>query len=217
MLRRRFGLALVSVGLLTAMTVSSAVADTVNAPIPFDDYLTGTSFTFTSGGVAWSGIGQIEQERISHQTFVSFFFAGDGPAVTCDGGTPTDPTDDYIAHDRYEFYATTWKIADFKVKADLGKADLTVALKGKRVTTQACTDLTLSIKNESHVFCFDLKATAPGDPQTDVQVVTTPDGTFQLTDTGTYRPAAGEIRIDGRLVHGSDGSIQHAVQTVVKL
>jgi hypothetical protein len=209
-------MALLSVGLLTALVAGPVAADTDPAPVPLNVYLVGTGFSFTSGGIAFSGIGQIEEERISHQQHVSFYFAGYGPEVVCDQGTP-DPSDDEVGQAYVEFFATDWKVDTFEVRKDLGKAELSVKLKGKRVTTDPCTGEIVRTKNENHVFSMTLKATAPADPETDVQIVTTDQGTFEVTSTFEFLPASGPTKLDGQSVSTFDGSIQHLTQAVRQL
>lgn len=209
-------MALLSVGLLTAVVTAPVAADTEPAPVPLNDFLAGTSFSFTSDGIAYSGIGQIEEERISHQQNVSLYFAGSGSQVNCDQGTP-DPSDDQLGQAYIEFDATSSKVDTFTVKNDLSKAELSVNLKGTRVTTDPCTGEIVTTKKENHDFTFVLKATAPGDPGTDVQIVTTDQGTFEVTSTFEFRPADGATKLDGQRVSTSDGSIQHLTQAVRKL
>ena len=210
-------LSLVSVGLLATLVAGPVAADTEPAPIPLNDYLATIGFGFTSGGIVYSGIGQIEDERISHVQNVSFFFAGYGPEVVCDLGDLADPSDDEVGQAYIEFFATDWKVDTFDVKKDLGKAELSVRLKGKRVTNDPCTGETVKTKSENHVFSFVLKATAPADPQTDVQIVTTDQGTFEVTSTFSFRPADGPVKLDGQRVSTFDGSIQHVTQAVRQL
>ncbi len=209
--------ALASAGLLAAALVGPVAADTEPAPIPLNVYLAGTGFSFTAGGLEYSGIGQLEEERITHQTFVSFFFSANGAEKPCGTETPDDPDDDYVGTEYIEFYAAKSKIETWTIRKDLGRAQLSISVKGPRSVFDACTGELVRTRTEKHTFSFDLRATEPGAPETDVQVVTTDDGTFEITSTFEYRPAAGTVKLDGRRVQQSDGAMDHTTQKVKQL
>lgn len=201
-MHRRMRLAAVAALLATLMVAGPVHADTPPGPDLYDVYVVGTAFTFRADGIDWSGIGQIEEERLSGTQNVSFFFAGQGALQTCDAGTPDDPSDDFENATSYEFFATSWRSKRFEVRTDLKNSTLSVDLTGQRVTIAPCTGELVASVTERHAFEFDIKATGPG--RTEIR---TAGG---LTDFFQIRPGQADARVDHKAVATTDASLQHA-------
>lgn len=210
MIIRRFARSLALVAAIALVAPASALADTVPGTNPVDVYLISAGFSFTDGGTDWSGIAQIEEERISGQRFVSFFFSGSGASRACDAGTPGDPSDDYVGTQRIEFFSTRSTIKELRVANSLAKGEFDVALIGRRVTLDACSGEIVRSKTERHMFELQLRATGTPETSTDVFIVDNGDGTVtEVTQRFTFVAATGRARLDGDPVSVSEASLQH--------
>jgi hypothetical protein len=202
--------------LVTAGTAPAALADTGGPPQPADIVTIGTHFSFTDRrGAEFSGIAQIEEDRLAGTKSVSFFFAGDGDSETCDAGTPEDPSDDYVGTEYIEFFATRSSILVYRVRADLTGAVAAFAVAGQRVRTDACTGEIESRRAERHLFEFRLQATAPPSVEESTSVVDNGDGTCSaVTETVSITTASASASLDARSVSTADASIQRYQATV---
>lgn len=215
---RRFVTLLAACGLMAIGPVATVSADTVGGPEPLDVYVVGTGFSFTDrAGTSWSGIAQIEDNRLSGERFVSFFFSGAGAQKACDAGTPSDPSDDYVGTEYIEFFATNSRILRYEVASDLSSARVSLAMRGTRVHLDACTGEERSRRGEVHAFAFSLQA--GGSPDVSTETFCSP-----LDDTGSdgvevnqvfsYVDASGPVALDGRSVTQTWGNIQHVEATL---
>ena len=210
----RLARVLVAASLIGLVAPLSALANTQPAPIPLDDYVVSANFSFQSGGTTWSGIAQIEDERISGVRSASFFFDGSGSSKSCDAGTPSDPSDDYVGTQLIEFFSTSTSIKSLTLANDLSSGGFDVALTGREVTTDACTGEIIRSRADKHRFKIDLAGVTFPVSQTATYLVTTPEGTFRVTKTVTLVGATGTATIDNQPATVDYAVFQHLVQTV---
>jgi hypothetical protein len=192
----------------------TVAADTVPGVEPVDVYLVSAPFSFRERGLTWSGIAQLEDERVSGRQNVSFFFSADGTSHQCDAGTPEDPADDYTSQAYIEFFATDAVVKRVSVPTALASGSFFALLSGTRVTLDACTGEIVRSKSERHSFKVDV--TADGLPETseDVSVVDNGDGTCtQVTQRAAFVSADGVAELDGNTVTVSGANLQHVTLT----
>lgn len=215
---RRFVTLLAACGLMAIGPVASVSADTVGGATPLDVYVVGTGFSFTDrAGTPWSGIAQVEDNRLSGERFVSFFFSGPGAQKACDGGTPNDPSDDYVGTEYIEFFATNSRILRYTVASDLSSARVSLAMRGTRIRLDACTGEERSRRGEAHAFAFELQAVGSPDVSTEISCVpldeTGTDG-VEVNQVFSYVEASGSATLDGRSVTQTWGNLQHVEATL---
>jgi hypothetical protein len=196
--------------LLLASAAPSALADT--AAQTANTFVYGASFSFVDHGQTWSGIGQIEDDRLHGVQFASFFFRGSGADKVCDAGTPEDPTDDYTGNDYIEFDPTSTRLTDSSVRSDLAAAKFAMTVIGLRYRFDACTGELIEARHEHHSFAMALKATAEIQTESNSILIDNGDGTFSPgTETFSFRTAGGKASVDSISASVSDGLIQHVV------
>lgn len=191
-----------------------AAAETTPGIQPIDDFLLSAPFSFRERGLTWSGIAQLEEERVSGVQNVSFFFSADGASHQCDAGTPDDPTDDYTNQEHIEFFATEAVVKRVSLPTTLAGGSFFVLLSGSRVTLAACTGEIVRSKSERHSFKVDV--TADGTPETseDITIVDNGDGTCtEVTQTTAFVWAHGVAELDGNAVTVSDANLSHVTLT----
>ena len=212
---RRLARTLTAASLLAFAAPGGALADTVPGTTSIDDYVASASFSFTADGRTWSGLAQVEDERLSGHRNVSFFFDGSGLSKVCDGGTPGDPSDDYTGTQLIEFFSTSASIKSLAVASDLSSGEFDVALTGREVTLDACTGELIRSRAGKHRFKVDLVATGTPETGSDVFIVDNGDGTFsRVTQDFAFVTAAGSARIDGAPASVDDANLQHVVLSV---
>ena len=213
-MNRRLIVSLVAAGLLVAVVSTTVAADT-GPTEPADVWLSSANFAFTDRGVAYTGIAQIEEDRLHGTTSVSFFFSGTGASRLCDAGTPEDPSDDYEGTESIEFFATRSTIFFYTIDAELSGATAAFASAGQRIRTDACTGEIDLRRSERHIFGYRLDASAPPDVSEDVFIVDNGDGTSsEVTERVSIAPASGHAILDRDPVTVSEGALQHVQVTV---
>jgi hypothetical protein len=209
---RRAVVAASFVALLFATAASPALADTSAQTV--NTYVYGASFSFVDRGQTWTGIGQIEDDRLHGVELASFFFSGSGPEKVCDAGTPDDPSDDYAGNDFIEFDPTSTRLTDSSVRSDLGAAKFSMAVNGLRYRFDACTGELIEARHEHHTFSMALTGTTDLQTESNSIVIDNGDGTFSAgTETFSFRTAAGKASVDSIRASVSKGWIQHVVIT----
>ena len=212
---RRLARTLIAASLLALAAPVGVFADTEPGTTPVDDYVASASFSFTAEGRTWSGIAQVEDERLSGHRNVSFFFDGSGLSKVCDGGTPGNPSDDYTGTQLIEFFSTSASIKSLAVASDLSSGEFDVALTGREVTLDACTGELIRSRAGKHRFKVDLVARGTPKTGSDVFIVDNGDGTFsRVTQDFAFVTAAGSARIDGAPASVDDANLQHVVLSV---
>jgi hypothetical protein len=201
--------------LLVALLPAVALADTEPAPTPSDLYSINVAFTFEDRGILWTGIAGVDEERLSGQRFVEFDLSGPPSGITCDAGTPDDPSDDYAATTSLLFIATTYSIKSFSIADDLSSGGFDVAVTGRTATVDPCTGEVIRSRADRHRFSVDLASVGPGSPISESWVVTNEDGSLSLvTQTYNFAQATGSARIDGQPATVVDANMQWTLVTV---
>jgi hypothetical protein len=215
-MRSRFARFAASAIILTLIIPSAALADTTPGPTPYDVYLITTGFTFSERGIQYSGIAQIEEERLSGYRSASLFFSGNGKSELCDGGTPADPSDDYVGFQQLSYSLDSATVTSLQVDASLASGSFEMATKGRFTTTNACTGEIIRSRPERHRFTLQLVAAGAVDTSETTTIVSNGDGSFsQVTDRFSFVNATGTGAIDRASVTLSESSLQHAELIVV--
>jgi hypothetical protein len=207
---RRLARSLALVAAVAIVVPAATWADTGPGINPVDDYTMVANFSFRERGTTWSGIASVEDERISGQRSVSFSFSASGASMTCDAGTPGDPSDDYTGTEYIEFFSTSATIKKLEIPTSLANGSFSTLLTGSRVTLDACSGEIVRSKTEHH--SFKLALTAMGVPETsvDVFIVDNGDGTqTEVTQRFASVAATGKAELDGNRVQLGDASLMH--------
>jgi hypothetical protein len=210
---RRTRLAAVTVAVAgLAIAAPSASADTIGGV--GDATVVGGQVSFVSGGATYSGYAQVEQNNLTGERFVSWYFSPDagGAARTCDADTPDDPSDDYVGHDYVEWDADQSRILEFTIKSSFAGATVKLRATGPNRTFNACTGETVRDVTETHALELVLKASGPLIVDTEQVTVDNGDGTTSPgTSTAYYRDQAAKVLVDGKTGTGVGMSIQRGV------
>jgi hypothetical protein len=195
-----------------AIAAPSASADTIGGV--GDGTNVGGQVSFTSGGASYSGYAQVEQNNLTGERFVSWYFSPDAPGTerTCDADTPDDPTDDYTANDFAEWDADQSRLLDFVIKPSFAGATVKIRGTGANRTFNGCTGELVRSVVETHLLELVLKASGP--LIVDVEQVTVDNGdgtTSPGTSTSYYRDESGKVLVDGKAGTGTGMTIQRGV------
>jgi hypothetical protein len=176
--------------MLAAVFAPTASADTITDLT--DVVVAGAGFTFDDRGVTYSGIVQIEENRLTGTTAGSVFFRADGTERTCYVGTP----DEYMARDTIEWFAESFDVRSVAIRDDLAAGKFEYRARGPRLTIDACTGEIASSRTERHTFAVAMKGIGEATSETNSDLVRLEDGQIVPgTDTYSARAATGKVSI----------------------
>jgi hypothetical protein len=195
-----------------AIAAPAASADTIGGTANVT--VVGGQVSFVVGGSSFSGYAQVEDDHLTGQRHLSWYFDPDAPGAErlCDADTPDDPSDDYVGNDFTEWFADQPRIQELVIKQSLSGAKLTLRATGPRTTYSACTGEPVSSVTETHALELILKASA--DLYTEVNVVRVDNGdgtTSPGLETFNYREQSSKVLVDGKPASGDGMSIQTVV------
>jgi len=177
--------------LLAAVFAPAASADTVSGLA--DAVVAGGGYSFVDRGVPYSGIVQIEENRLTGTAVGSVFFAGEGTERTCYAGT----SDEFTRRDTIEWFAQTFQVRSVAIRNDLAAGKFEWRATGPRVTVDACTGEITSSRTERHTFAVALKGVGDVSSETNSVLVLLDDGQIVPgTETYSARAATGKVSVD---------------------
>lgn len=198
-----------SASLIGTLVASPIAADTPDRQRTEFDRVQG-AFEFSEGGRDFTGQILVQRDTETGASITSFFFSS-RVEVTCDNGTPDDPSDDFLAEDLIDFTANEAPPTALSIASNLSTASASATAIGERIHLEACTDAQTS-STETVSWQIDLQATGPAARTTQVDHFPNDDGTVTTqTIKIASRPAAGSISIDGVALVLRDGSISHTL------
>lgn len=194
--------------LLATVFAPAAAADTgPNRAVTEFDRVT-AEFAFTEAGRDFVGQILIDRQTASGAAITSFWFYS-GVIVTCDNGTPDDPSDDFEAQDLIDFTASETSPTTLSIDDKLRSASATGVGTGRRIHLEACTDVQTSTP-ETIAWALDLTGSGPVAHTTDVQKFPNDDGTVTTQTIKTaQRPASGSIEFGGMTLEADPAAITH--------
>lgn len=194
MATRKVAAALVALGLALTI-VGPAGADT--GPATSDSLIVRVPFSLAGqDGRTYTGEADVQRDQLGGTTTSQFFFSWRN-LVNCDGGTPDDPSDDFVGEELIDFTVDNITPTSFAIAANLGSASGTLTKSGHRIHTAACDGSTIEDVVESHTITFSVTATGPAKKTTTRDRTDNGDGTVTTTVVKeTHRPAAGTLTID---------------------
>jgi hypothetical protein len=205
---RRLAVAIVAASLLGVVLASPIAADTGPNRDRFEFDRVQAAFDFSEGGRDFTGQVLIDRDSETGASIASFFFSS-GPIVTCDNGTPDDPSDDFEGQDLIDFTANEEPPTTLLIESHLSAASASATAIGDRIHLEACTGAETS-STETVEWQLEMHATGPADRTTQVDRFPNDDGTMTIQSVKiAQRPAAGSITIDGMTLDLRDASLQH--------
>jgi hypothetical protein len=209
---RRLASSILATALIATLAASPIAADTPDRQRNEFDRVQ-ASFEFTDGGRDFTGQILIDRDTATGASIASFFFYS-GVIVTCDNGTPDDPTDDFERQDLIDFTASEAQPATFSIGQNLSSATASATARGNRVHLEACTDVQTS-SPDTVAWQLSMQATGPAVRTSQVDRFPNDDGTVSTQSVKvSVRPAAGSITIDGTSLTVHDASISHILVAI---
>ena len=209
---RRLVSSVLAAALIATLAASPIAADTPDRQRNEFDRVQ-ASFDFTEGGRDFTGQVLIDRDTATGASVASFFFYS-GVIVTCDNGTPSDPSDDFERQDLIDFTATEAQPSTLSIGQNLSSAAASATASGNRIHLEACTDGQTS-SPDTVAWQLNLQATGPAARTTQVDRFPNDDGTVSTqTVKISARPAAGSITIDGTSLTVHDASISHILVAI---
>jgi hypothetical protein len=202
-------IAIVPAAILCLSTFASSVsADTGPSRSEFEFDRVTAEFAFSEGGRDFVGSLLIDRTTSTGAAITSFFFFS-GVIVTCDNGTPDDPSDDFEAQDLIDFTANETSPATLSIDDKFRSAIATGVGTGQRIHLEACTDARTST-TESISWALDLAGIGSTTHTTDVEKFPNDDGTVTMQTIKTaQRSASGSVDVGAMTLVADPAALTH--------
>lgn len=196
--------------LIVAVVPQSASAETGPARSEVEFDRVNVDFSFTEGGRDFTGQLLIQRDTTTGASTTSFFFFS-GVIVTCDNGTPDDPTDDFERQDLIDFTSNEVSPSSLLIDDKLRFVTASGVGTGERIHLEACTDVQTST-TETVPWSVELTGSGSVAHFTQVERFPNEDGTVTMqTIKIADRPATGSIDVGEISLTTDSASITHTL------
>jgi hypothetical protein len=146
-------------------------------------------------GRTYTGQAFFDRDNLASTTVAGFYFTW-RQLEHCDGGTPSDPSDDFEGEELIDFTVDSIT-PTFAIAPDLSTSSGSATGTGHRIHTTACEGTVIEDVIETHTFAYQVAATGAAKKSQTRDRIDNGDGTITtIVVRETHRNSAGSYSLD---------------------